>query len=738
MKKILSLFLAVSLAASLFVMPAAAAEQFSDLSDPTLAAAAESLRLMGVMDGFSDGSFRPNASLTRAQFCKMAVYAMDGEDELELYRSVTVYPDVKPSHWAAAYINMAAKGKKIIAGFADGRFYPDRTVTMGQAVTILLRLLGYQDESMGGVWPNGYVGVARRIGLLEGVGVSDAGAPLTRGQAARLFVNLLQADCGGESGGSFLSSIGLESKENVVLVSSAAKGPDGKENALGLADGQVYRLTGDKTSSGVLNGNRGVLVLKRGEALTFLPAEGGGGRVVSLSSATALQITDGSGAKYSVDNGTAVFYNGKQQSWSEVYSWLIPGTALTLYLNSAGNVEYIIVGGGSAPTEAVVVYKNGSTEGFSGLTGGAGDWRIYKNGAPASAVDLRAYDVAAYSSATNTIRVCDVRVTGYYEDCRPSPSAAEFVTVMGHEFPVLTTAQASLSAFKPGDQITLLLTEDNQVAGAIRAEDGSSGNIGVAKSVSEGSAEVELLCGVTVRGRTIGSADAGQLVRVASEEKGTLQIFRQGGGTASGALDLNARRLGSYPLAENVMVLTYGDSGLEKTTLSDLGGGTIQGTQISYARLNWAKKVDVVVVGRYRNSAVLYGRTAVTSKRDGETQQRQYYLEVTDGKNTAGPLPLNYDEIHGGDYVAASTNRAGTAFTSVWKLTRFSNVPNSAWTGRSAVTVGGRTYAIASDAVCYNADTETWVTLDAAHAYAEKANLYESGDGVIRVIEVRR
>ena len=62
-----------------------------------------------------------------------------------------MFPDVKPSHWAAAYINMAAKGKNIIAGYADGLFHPDRTVTVGQAVTILLRMLGYKDEDVGGV-----------------------------------------------------------------------------------------------------------------------------------------------------------------------------------------------------------------------------------------------------------------------------------------------------------------------------------------------------------------------------------------------------------------------------------------------------------------------------------------------------------------------------------------------------------------------------------------------------------
>ena len=143
-KRILSLLLLAAMAASLLTLPAMAAPaavRFSDIHDNAVAKSVESLRLMGVMDGYSDGSFRPNGQLTRAQFCKMVVCAMNAEDELGLYRTVTVYPDVKPSHWAAAYINMASKGKKVISGFSDGKFYPDRTVTLGQAATILLRVL---------------------------------------------------------------------------------------------------------------------------------------------------------------------------------------------------------------------------------------------------------------------------------------------------------------------------------------------------------------------------------------------------------------------------------------------------------------------------------------------------------------------------------------------------------------------------------------------------------------------
>lgn len=765
MKRILSLLLAAALAASLLVFPAEAAG-FSDVTDPALLRAAESLRLMGVMDGYGDGSFRPNVQLTRAQFCKMAVCAMDGQGELERYRSVTIYPDVKPSHWAAAYINMAAKGEEIIAGYADGRFYPDRVVTLGQAVTILLRILGYQDSAVGGVWPDGYMAVARRIGLLDGVGATGGSAPVTRGQAALLFVNLLKADCVGEDGqktGSFLSSIGAEVQENAVLVSSSAQGPDGVKNAFQLASGQVYQLAEGKNSGGALSGTKGTLALKNGRVLTFLPdGLSASGRAVTLASASALQFTDTAGIRYAVENDTGVYYNGKEQTWSKVYTWLTSGAAMTVYLNDAGNVSYIIIGGGTTAEKAVVVYKKGSTEGFDSLTGGAGGWKIYKNGSTASAADLRAYDVAVYSGATNSIRVCDTRVTGYYESCRPSPAEAAYVTVMGHEFPVLTTAQASLAAFKPGDRITLLLTEDNRVAGAAKAETVSGNALGVVKSVSEGAAEVELLCGITVKGKADNTAaSAGDLVRVDAQEKSALRLYRQSGGVR-GDLDLTARKLGSVSLAESFTVLEYSEEGLKPADLSALPA-VVSAGRISYARTNWAGKADLILLGGSSRDVVLYGRATITYKEEDFTNDPEDWAQtpgedgkpvtdikdvpgfsrevptvtVTNGVRSLGPyqvLSVLPEGVRNNAYVAARAS--GKTFTELRPLTEFSAVPNSAWSGRTSVTVNGRSYTVASDVVCWNRDSQSWVTLDQARAYGSKANLYESGDGVIRVIEV--
>ena len=300
-KKLLALITALILTAGLLVTPASAAgtTRFADIPDQTTATAVEVLRLMGVLDGYGDGTFRPGTILNRAQFCKMAVYAMDGSDELGRYRAVTIFPDVKPSHWASAYINMAAKGQKVISGYADGTFGPGKTVTLGHAVTITLRMLGYTDEVVGGVWPDSYLAVAKSIGLTEGLSGSGS-TPLTRGQAARLFVNLLRTKT--QSGGT-LYTMGEET--NLISV-------DGGSGMLKTSDGQTYKMANPVTGTALIGVRGRVVTNEKGEALTFLPASTGGSGVADAAvivyadrSAAGFEVLAGNSDYAIVKNGSA-------------------------------------------------------------------------------------------------------------------------------------------------------------------------------------------------------------------------------------------------------------------------------------------------------------------------------------------------------------------------------------------------------------------------------------------------
>ena len=740
-RRITTFLLAVCMTVSLLAVPAGAASgatvTFSDIGDRSTAMAVESLRLLGVLDGYGDGTFRPGTVLNRAQFCKMAVYAMNGSSELSRYRTVTIFPDVKPSHWAAAYINMAAKGKDIISGYADGRFHPDRTVTVGQAVTILLRMLGYKDEDIGGIWPDSYMAEAATVGLTEGVSTNGS-AGLTRAQAARLFLNLLRTQTK-EGGTTFASTLGQTVQG--VLLSADTEGGEGR---LRLSTG-TYTLTEGKASNGMLNGMKGTLIVdsKSGRALTFVPEDLGSSKTVVLASAKATEMTDTSGNTYTVKSDTQVFQNGEASSWGEAYTWLNAGTSVTLYLDAAGNVDYVFVGGGGNATSAVIVYEKGSTAGFASLAGGATGYTIYKNGVRASSGDMRKYDVATYSAVTNSIRVSDTRITGYYEDCSPNPSEPSKITVLGHEFNVLPSAMQTVSKFRPGDQITLLLTEDNQVAGAVEATGTTaSGNaIGIAE-VSSGSATVNLLCGIQVKGSVkLSASDVerlnGQLVRVSSSKKDGLSLTRLTGGV-SGDLDVENGKLGSRELAENVIIFQNDGSGLTAISLSQITEAKVPSSQITYAGTDWADRVKVIVLNSVTGSGYIFGRAHYTANYDEEGNRvgnAQLSVEYGEGKTTAtfetGYVVRNGDIVGITIVTAGNTQRIG----SLIYPDELRNVPNAAWSGKGAVTVNGRTYTVPASLPCYNRETKEWVTLTEARAYADSATLYVH-QGVVRFLEV--
>ena len=648
-KRILTWLLAISMLGSLLTVPvgAAAVTKFSDVSDSYTATAVETLRLMGVLDGYGDGTFRPDTVLNRAQFCKMAVYAMDGSGELGRYSTVTIFPDVKPSHWASAYINMAAR-KGIISGFADGKFKPGQTVTAGQAVTILMRGLGYKDEDMGGVWPQSYMAEAQTNGLLKSTGITSAYAGLTRAQAARLFLNLFEAKHG-KGDALFSYKVG----EEVYLTAV-----DGGKGTM-TAGGKSYTMAHPVASTSLI-GSKGKAVLNSaGEILTFLPITGSNG----------------------VSNA------------------------------------------------AVIISANGSVAGLDSLAGST-SYNIYKNGSPATAADLKRYDVATYASATNSIIISDTRVSTYYEDCKPSPSNPATITVLGgKELNVLPTAADSLSKLKPGKQIVLLLTADGQVAGAEDAN--NTGARGNAMAVVSEKGDVQLVCGGALLNIGTASEYAGQVVSVYADKSG-LKLNKISGGVGGDLLPKEGT-LGGRKLADNVMLFDGG----RQIALSELSQTGVNSGRISYARTNWAGQVDLIVLNNGLAGDMIFGRAIVDSKYDPTTGKETNRTITVVCSDTEKYGPINSGNIvNTGAFVAVKLNKAGTMFTSFDVMSKLSNVSSSAWIGKTAVNFGSRTYEVPANVQCYNADTGKWMTLDDAKAYGGTMNLYVY-DGVVRIVEIK-
>ena len=111
---------------------------FSDVSaDKWYNNAVSTLSRMGVIGGYADGTFRPDAPISRAEFAKIAVSFTQNTGSA----TYNYFTDVKPTDWFAPYVT-AAKDAGLIEGYSDGSFKPESKITRAEACAIVNRTLG--------------------------------------------------------------------------------------------------------------------------------------------------------------------------------------------------------------------------------------------------------------------------------------------------------------------------------------------------------------------------------------------------------------------------------------------------------------------------------------------------------------------------------------------------------------------------------------------------------------------
>lgn len=187
MRQKINCLAAWGLAVLLLTVPARASAAFPDVDENApYAEAAEYLNDIGVMNGDTNGNFNPDQTVTRAQMAAILCRVL-GETE-DLPTDGDRFTDVPASYWANGYIVKAAE-LGIIGGYQDGSFKPGNAVTYEQAVTMVIRAFGYEDEaSSAGGYPDGYLAVAQNLGLLNNVGRKN-GKSLDRGSVAIIIYN---------------------------------------------------------------------------------------------------------------------------------------------------------------------------------------------------------------------------------------------------------------------------------------------------------------------------------------------------------------------------------------------------------------------------------------------------------------------------------------------------------------------------------------------------------------------
>ena len=183
MKKVLSLVLVIAMVLS--SMSFAFAGTFEDVTGD-YEDAVEALVALGVINGYEDGTFRPEKTITRAELAKVLVEAL-GYGQL-VAGANSNFSDTQ-NHWANGYVAIAA-GTGLVIGYPDGTFLPDKAVTYDEALTMVVRAVGYTDASLKGTWPTNYKVKAIDLDLTDDVVMAKAAAD--RGGVAQILYNALE------------------------------------------------------------------------------------------------------------------------------------------------------------------------------------------------------------------------------------------------------------------------------------------------------------------------------------------------------------------------------------------------------------------------------------------------------------------------------------------------------------------------------------------------------------------
>lgn len=137
------------------------------------------LNSLGIVNGYPDGTFGPNKTITRAEFAKIADYLAGlGSSVTGMQSTPSSFKDLKTSDWFNGAVNLAAS-QGFVEGYPDGTFRPNRTVTQAEVITVLMRILGY--DNLAGTWPDNYTAKATDLGVLDDVTNFSANVAAARG-----------------------------------------------------------------------------------------------------------------------------------------------------------------------------------------------------------------------------------------------------------------------------------------------------------------------------------------------------------------------------------------------------------------------------------------------------------------------------------------------------------------------------------------------------------------------------
>ena len=313
--------------------------------------------LLEIMNGDAYGNLKLDDYVKRSEFVKMALCASALKDKINSGSNVSPFIDVRASHWAVGYVTTAVTNG-YIKGYLDGTFKPDNQVTLEEAVTVMLRIMGYS-ELDSGKYPDTQLAKYEELGMNGRINAAR-GEALTRRECMYLMYNALCSK--DKTGRIYCESLGYTTDENgridyLALVGGKMDGPvivldDNYKKSIGfeLANGTVYRNNKKATASDISLYDVVYYNNKIRTAWCFSDKEMG-----IVDSATVSGITsnadnyDGAGAPSEsiIVSGKTYKLGNKSVSYKfSAYGTLAPDDFVMLLLDKDGNVADAVLADG--------------------------------------------------------------------------------------------------------------------------------------------------------------------------------------------------------------------------------------------------------------------------------------------------------------------------------------------------------------------------------------------------------
>lgn len=657
-----------------------------------------------IMTGDPDGNLRLDDYVSRAEFTKIAVNASSYKNSVAVSLAISPFPDVTYKHWAAPYVRVGVTGG-IVSGYPDGTFQPENTVLYEEAITMLLRILGYTDEDFGAAWPSGQIGLANNLDMTDNVD-SSAGQAMTRRQVAQLVYNTLKTKQKNQQN-ALVSVFDATIQRDVTLVASSREDSSIASDEIFTSNGTYTIDEGFDTSA---IGKTGDAVIKdSGKLAAFVPESSASAQeyiVYSVLSDKVMAYKNGTVSQIVVSDDTTAYKGKSKMTFSALKSQLELGDKLIVSKSNTGNVDYVTYGKGDVQGPVTTINQS-----FKENFGIDDNVSVSRNGASASVADIQNYDVVYYLKDLNMLMAYSNKVTGIYEKATPNRDVLTSVTVSGKDYEIEGSAAFnklySGGSFEYGDTVTLLLGRGNKVADVITpgaSADGVSGYLTETGTKSYSTGDVTTSTNYYVK---IVQPDGveyeyitdknysdkvNQIVELSFKDgyARLVSITKKAG--VSGTFDWDKKKLGSTKLSRNINIIDVDSGAYSKVYPQRLDGLTIKPISVLYASKNSEGEISKLILDNVTNDAATFG--IITSLKAGVNNTSIEY--IVEGNRYQATVKGEYSaDAKGAVKISGSIQKPDTVSSLIGVVGKITDI-----TGES-LTANNKTYKISDKVQVY-------------------------------------